>query len=1155
MEHSNDGAAAHLVQYSSDDESDVDEITDYLSESAIDGHSATASPAAKFNSIFEDTLNHLQSIRNTVVQMQNSTTADYQETQPRDSPTSLSASRQFSSCPSLPDLAATASTDSWSTQQAAGSANDRRKSWTAIDDIDIELDESSPKSEAFAAHPQKPTKRSSLFSRKKKDKSKGKGQAAAAATGTCDGCGAAIPLSTLKEHAAECRAALAKNQPQSKSFRKKAAAGTVIQSHYYDDGRDHFDGHAHNNEYANYSDEAPLISNEFLFEPHITSQDLGGEPVLGLTLENEPDLWIQWASGATKASLKERRQIERQECIYEFIMTEKSHCQSLMLIQKVFVDSLERNFPSRTVDRLFPRLTDLTALHTAFLHRLRVKQKENYVVDSIADLMIDFFANQANSLISAYGEYCSNHNKALDTIKQLQADDRRFAEWYKYKESNPLLKRKGLNGFTLSVSHRLTKYPILIDAQIKKVGADDVERPKLETAKQLVKDILQVVNSYVADRNMEDRHMDIYKRIDAKSTIEYRGAEFRKSEVTRMDRRLKFEGQATLVMAAPRNSKQNEVPVTVMVLTDVLIFLRETSQKYTFFAPDNKAGVVSLQKLLMRGDASDSRMIYFISTDTTSPEMYKLKIQQPKDATDWMKTIRLAVQECPCEESEVDATCAEQKQRDIEAKHAFVQELIQEICQSASGLCKAATGYELWLRAGVTLDEPTQMLKLPARAETFSAGDERRQHTSKLHHHHHHNHHQHHPATMGAGSWPEHAGDSALSVSLGHGQQPDVEVVRLTHHLHTMLGIVHQEISTISRSSSQMSTIREHPRSMYRHNDQLEELRNLQDKIHAEKADCEHRQRELAEQTNQLEQLQTKLRAKEVDIEQQRDDLHKKMQVLSNKGLLSSSPNVALSQMGMGCDDGGPSAAHGMHGTSARSQVPASEHESGAGTDRRNEKRRSASTSKAPSAHSHGSAGPPKANQKAIKQQLPLKLASHSSTKSDKSAPAPAPASPIRSATITTGSGNVVTQLLPLKLADKKQSQSSPSHSRTGSSPAAIQQIHMSSTSPTTRTRPSERYRARVSDPQASSAMGYGHMAAEPTYNRFGSYSASPATSAHTSTALGHQMPRSVNMTDTPTTSSSGHARVRPANATRPYNPTSSTRSPVLDDKDEEIFL
>lgn len=56
-----------------------------------------------------------------------------------------------------------------------------------------------------------------------------------------------------------------------------------------------------------YSDESPLIPNEFLHEPHITAQDLGGEPILGLMLENEPDLWIQAVPSNVKRSLKEKQ--------------------------------------------------------------------------------------------------------------------------------------------------------------------------------------------------------------------------------------------------------------------------------------------------------------------------------------------------------------------------------------------------------------------------------------------------------------------------------------------------------------------------------------------------------------------------------------------------------------------------------------------------------------------------------------------------------------------------------------------------------------------------------------------------------------------------------------------------------------------------------
>lgn len=99
----------------------------------------------------------------------------------------------------------------------------------------------------------------------------------------------------------------------------------------------------------------------------------------------------------------------------------------------------------------------------------------------------------------------------------------------------------------------------------------------------------------------------------------------------------RFEGLATLV--TPR-VKAPDTAVTVVVLSDCLLFLQEQSKKYTFYAPDTKAGVVSLQKLLIREKAGESKSIYIISTDIHFPEMYELKVQQPVDKAEWIKEIR-----------------------------------------------------------------------------------------------------------------------------------------------------------------------------------------------------------------------------------------------------------------------------------------------------------------------------------------------------------------------------------------------------------------------------------------------------------------------------------------------------------------------------------
>lgn len=56
-----------------------------------------------------------------------------------------------------------------------------------------------------------------------------------------------------------------------------------------------------------YSDESPLIPNEFLTEPHITSHNLGGDPILGVMIENESDQWSSSVPNSVVRSLKDKQ--------------------------------------------------------------------------------------------------------------------------------------------------------------------------------------------------------------------------------------------------------------------------------------------------------------------------------------------------------------------------------------------------------------------------------------------------------------------------------------------------------------------------------------------------------------------------------------------------------------------------------------------------------------------------------------------------------------------------------------------------------------------------------------------------------------------------------------------------------------------------------
>lgn len=78
-----------------------------------------------------------------------------------------------------------------------------------------------------------------------------------------------------------------------------------------------------------------------------------------------------------------------------------------------------------------------------------------------------------------------------------------------------------------------------------------------------------------------------------------------------------------------------------------------------------------------RGNSSDSRGIYIISSNPANPEMYELKVQNPKDKNVWIQAIRAAVVECPTDDSNRnDHITADQKQKFVDEKQANIRDLI-----------------------------------------------------------------------------------------------------------------------------------------------------------------------------------------------------------------------------------------------------------------------------------------------------------------------------------------------------------------------------------------------------------------------------------------------------------------------------------------------
>lgn len=386
------------------------------------------------------------------------------------------------------------------------------------------------------------------------------------------------------------------------------------------------------------------LNYRFLNDRPVTAQELCADPMLGIDNVDEADTWNEGIGRDIVRTLN-GKQVKRQELIYELIITEKRLCQVLLIMQKVFLASLRQHFGHLNFERLFPRLDELIDLHTGFLRRLRQRQRERPLVDSVADILIEFFSGRsAQRLVAAYADFCSNHQTAMDTFKHYEHDEPALSEWHKHMQTNPVLKRKGIQECTLWVVQRLTKYPILIEDQLKTVAdTDAAETDRLRSAIAMIKDILVNVNAKVDENEMENRQYDMFRRIDPKSFVMYKQKKFERADIV-SNRELRFDGVASLVQG--RSKMQT---VTVVLLTDCLLFLQEHSNnKYSFFTADNRVAVVPLQNLMVQesGGAGTDEGICIRSSDASRPETFELIVQSPRDRNVWIDSISAAVSEC-----------------------------------------------------------------------------------------------------------------------------------------------------------------------------------------------------------------------------------------------------------------------------------------------------------------------------------------------------------------------------------------------------------------------------------------------------------------------------------------------------------------------------
>ncbi|XP_030606276.1 rho guanine nucleotide exchange factor 2-like [Archocentrus centrarchus] len=391
--------------------------------------------------------------------------------------------------------------------------------------------------------------------------------------------------------------------------------------------------------------------------------------------------------------------IKQQDVIYELIQTEFHHVRTLRIMEGVYRRGMleEVMLEAGVVHTIFPCLDQLLEFHSNFLAELLNRRKEglvegsstNFTVRRLGDLLVRLFSGQsADDLKKLYSEFCSRHPKAVKLYKEVLGRDRRLQQFIRRVCRGPLLRRHGVQECILLVTQRITKYPVLIQRILDNTKGCEEEAQALSRALVLLKELISSVDREVLELDRSRRLQEIQARLDPRAQAEVReGGVFRGGELLR--RKLLHEGT---LLCKVQGSRMKDVQVLLM--SDILVFLQEKDQKFTFVGSLDKSPVVSLTNLIVRDIANQERGMYLIS-HSTPPEMYELHASSKEDRKTWMSRIQQAATSCPSRDEfplieTEDKALLRRLRADIQQKDREVLELLQERVTLFSDLVEAS---------------------------------------------------------------------------------------------------------------------------------------------------------------------------------------------------------------------------------------------------------------------------------------------------------------------------------------------------------------------------------------------------------------------------------------------------------------------------------
>lgn len=458
--------------------------------------------------------------------------------------------------------------------------------------------------------------------------------------------------------------------------------------------------------FNNFGSSANLTRENFEFE-YMSCRYANPRNIEGFLLENsltKNELWQLQIKEKYPKLLSELsdNEVKRQETIYEFIKTERSHMKNMLLINDIWKSGLKNNKNLRhiKIEKLLPGVESLLYQSRVFLSELHERQIQQYpVIVNIGDILANHWQEYEKEITKAFSKYCSNHGDALLYYKDLMANDKKFQNFINEIKAKNITQRKDLSDCLNIAMQRITKYAIMVNRikertlQLPSNKASEIL--DLEASIDCIEIIAERIDQEVKFVNKEKRLAFICRKFDSSKPTKTVGRKtsFGKADLSFDKRRLLYESRAVIkptgLPAKPNKAKKQEpVDGILLLMTDYLVMLKSTAQSTNLLkniadnvGPTNKEknmygttsnnegilvdesdkslsyqflnfqtgqpAVLPLRGLIIRENPTKNNDRFLLSAAHADIGLYELSFESATIATTFAEQTRLAAQHCP----------------------------------------------------------------------------------------------------------------------------------------------------------------------------------------------------------------------------------------------------------------------------------------------------------------------------------------------------------------------------------------------------------------------------------------------------------------------------------------------------------------------------